>query len=72
MRANIGQILRVLLNYPGIQIVVENRTDQNTPFHYFCALWRSENCQELGKLLISRGNIDVNRRNRYGEVFSSF
>ena len=56
----------MLLQFPGIQVEVENN-DLNTPLHYFAQNFCSPSCQELGELLIKKGS-NVNHKNKNGET----
>lgn len=59
-------VLRPLLLSPRINVNLRNN-DGNTPFHYFCAKWRTPNCAPLFELFINRG-VKINAQNSTGET----
>jgi ankyrin repeat protein len=59
-------VLRPLLTCARINVNLRNN-DGNTPFHYFCAKWRTPNCAPLFELFINKG-VKINGQNSTGET----
>jgi ankyrin repeat protein len=58
-------VLRPLLSCARINVNLRNR-DGNTPFHYFCAKWRTPNCALLFDMFVAKG-AQINAQNINGE-----
>jgi len=48
-------ILKLLLNFPGISVDESEMHNQNTPLHFFASKNRSLKCEEIGQLFIDSG-----------------